>query len=343
MNSVFSTDISHPEINIGKNSKSFNFLMFIIFIIVVVIIIVVVPWDKLEKKREEMSGGVISQMFAQDSQDVYLKGNVDKIATGNYNLFWNQPTREANVFSNRGDPLYSILLPDTPMNPSPTMLEVSNNYVNNIIDNQVDRKIDKLTFTNPVLTTDNILPKQAQTQTYSKSNPNSNKTKDYETINEKVSKHNDYLAYTETNKQKKNKKVNILDKNSLPSNLPIDIVTNSNPYELASVGKIVATTKETSDNLPMMVDWTPENKLFQMYTDKAINNRDCIRDPASCALGSAGGSRLNDSFVQSTKAVPYVNLDNNYYYPDSYLGNYWIEPSFDISKPYPVILKKDKV
>ena len=102
MDTVFSTDISTPEISLSKDDKGLNFLMFII--VLIVFVIVVVPWDKLGYKNiEGMSGGTLAQIFAQDSQDVYLKGNVDKIATTDFDLFWNQPTRQGmNTFQNRG-------------------------------------------------------------------------------------------------------------------------------------------------------------------------------------------------------------------------------------------------
>ena len=91
-----------------------------------------------------------------------------------------------------------------------------------------------------------------------------------------------------------------------------------------------------------MTSWNPQDYLFQGYMNRAINDKNCLHDPASCT-GFAGGARLPDGFVQSTKTVPNVNLDGNYFYPDSYVGSYWIEPNFDINKPYPVILNGDKV
>jgi hypothetical protein len=358
MDSVFSSEISPPEINIGnKEDKAFNFFLFII--VIITFIIVVVPWDKINSKKiEGMSGGTLAQMFAQDSQDVYLKGNVDKLATGNATLMFNQPTRQLNTFQNRGQPMYSILLPDTSMNPTNDIMEVSNNYVNNVIDNEVYRKENKLTFSNPVLTLDNVLP--------SKTKPKINslapkETNDYETVNNDVDEleQTNYLTFpeakrtkdtqkttktTKTNKTKKSKSVPTVPENILPSSLPIDVISNSNPYELSKVAKQVAKTKKTADNLPALTNWTPQDYLFQAYTDRAINDRDCIKNPASCGSG-AGGSRLNDAFVQSTKAVPYVNLDGNYFYPDSYTGHYFNDNfnGLNIMKPYPVILDKDKV
>jgi hypothetical protein len=339
------SDISPPQISLGRDDKPFVFFMFII--IIIVFVIVVVPWDKLGKNTEEMTGGTISQMFAQDSQDVYLKGNIDKLATGNFNLFWNQPTRGANVFVNRGQPMYSIILSDTPMNSNPTMLADSNNYVDNIINNQVNKKEEKLTFSNPVLTLDNLL---------AKSQINSltpNEVKDYETVNGDDQTKSDYLSFPEASNlirstgtkhilpkhtqpkhtlPKQSKFVPTLPSYILPSSIPINVVANSNPYELSKVPKQAAVKKSTCDNLPNLTNWTPEDKLFQAYTNRNLNQKNCILDPASC-IGFAGGRRLDD-FVQTTKAVPNVNLDGNYYYPDSYVGSYFIDPNFDINKPY---------
>lgn len=352
MDTDFSTDITIPKISIGKNDKGFNFIMFIFVLIAFVII--VVPWDKLGMNQENMSGGTIAQMFAQDSQDVYLKGNVDKIATGNATLLFNQPTRELNTFNNRGQSMYSILLPDTNGNSTPNMLEVSNNYVNNIINNELYKKENKLTSTNQVLTLNNILPSKSPTN----QNVNSltpKETKDYETINGEEQEKTDYLSLLESNKSTKFSKPNKSNKlnkssksskslpsNVLPSSLSIDVVANSNPYELAKVAKQVANSKKTADNLPPMTNWTPQDYLFQGYIDRAINDKNCILDPGSCT-GFAGGARLPDGFVQSTKAVSNVNLDGNYFYPDSYVGSYWTEPNFDINKPYPYIPNANKV
>mgnify|MGYP003386012779 CR=1 FL=1 len=66
---------------------------------------------------EGMSGGTLTQLFAQDAQDVNLKGNVDQLATGNFNLFWNQPSRISQG-TQRGTPLPKIRLPHTSMNPN---------------------------------------------------------------------------------------------------------------------------------------------------------------------------------------------------------------------------------
>lgn len=360
---LFSDNISSPEISIGKDNKGFNFLMFIILLIT--FIIVVVPWDKLGMSQENMSGGTVAQMFAQDSQDVYLKGNVDRLATGNFNLFWNQPTREANVFQNRGQPLYSILLPDTPKNPNPTMLEVPNNYINDIVNNKFNKKLNELRSRNQVLTLNDVSSNQSGLNSDLKSNNKSNdksnvkslipiETTNLEKVNGEELEQTDYLSLPETPKTSKSTKstkstksiksnsIPTLENNQLPSSLPIDVLANSNPYELTRVAKQVSDTQKTANNLPPMTNWNPQDYLFQAYMNRAINDKNCRLDPASCT-GFSGGARLPDGFNQSTKAVPYVNLDGNYFYPDSYVGSYWIEPNFDINKPYPWIPNGNRV
>lgn len=89
--------------------------------IILILVIVLVIIYFLSKYTEHMSGGTLTQLFAQDAQDVYLKGNVDQLATGNFMLYWNQPTRVASGYSwgngvpNRGQ-LVSTLPPVQPNN-----------------------------------------------------------------------------------------------------------------------------------------------------------------------------------------------------------------------------------
>jgi hypothetical protein len=323
MDPILSSDMSVSEINMSKDDKTFYFLIFII----ICVFIIIVVWNNLYKNRENMSGGTVAQMFAQDSQDVYLKGNVDKLATGNFTLMFNQPTRQANTYLNRGSPLYSVVLPDTPMNPTKNIYEIPNDYTDKITGKKI--KVDELTFTNPVLKLDYVLPnkiineeKHAKTKTKTK-NETKNEIKS-DNLTQPIEKKNVEM----------NKKTPTLDENILPSNLPLSVVGNSNPYELGKVAKQVAQTTKTAENLPQMTQWTPENYLFQAYMDNSINNKNCIKDPGSCT--AFYGTRLADGFVQSTKAVPYVNLDDNIFYPDSYVGSYYNDNmSFNIMKPYP--------
>jgi len=250
INSNYESSI--PEISLGKTNKLFNFFMFII--IIIIFFIIIVPWKNLNSNvQENMSGGTLTQLFSNDSQDVYLKSNVDKLATGNFDLYWNQPTRVANTFQNRGTPLPSIILPETQMNPNNSPEVISNNY------------------------TDYILNK-------TKSDCPCNKSKSKEQIYEKE------------------------DNLILPNN----------------------------KNSQKITEMTPRDYLYQSTYDNLLNNKDCNKDPASCG-GGAGGFRLGEDFIQPTKAKPFVNLDGNLFYPDSYVGSYFIEPNFDIVKPYPVM------
>ena len=90
-------------------------------IIILILILVLVLIYFFSKYIEPMSGGTLTQLFAQDAQDIYLKGNVDQLATGNFMLYWNQPTRVASGYSwgngvpNRGQ-LVSTLPPVKPTN-----------------------------------------------------------------------------------------------------------------------------------------------------------------------------------------------------------------------------------
>lgn len=331
-----SSDISLP--GLGSDNKAFNFFMFLLLI--VLFIIITVPWNSIPATRENMSGGTLTQLFAQDSQDVYLKGNVDKLATGNYTLFFNQPTRVANTFQNRGSPLSSFVLPDTPMNPNPYAYQVSNGYTDNILNKQASRD----TFTNPIFALKNVKPvlnkklKKSKVQAILPG-----ETKDYETVNGEKQPESDYLVESEPklipksdNKVKISNSVPTIPDNVLPSSLqmPPNPLMPPNPYEMAKVAQQVAVKEDTANNLPPMTQWAPRDYLYQAYYDNLLYNKNCINDPGSCGSWF-GGSRLGEDFNQATKAKAFVSLDGNTYYPDSYTGSYFMEPNFDIMRPIP--------
>lgn len=93
--------------------------LFIIMYILLAIVIIIVLYNYLFPMKEGMSGGTLTQLFAQDSQNAYLNSAEPKIQSGNFKLFWNQPTR----VSQRGVPTTSTIseisnnLPQTNMNP----------------------------------------------------------------------------------------------------------------------------------------------------------------------------------------------------------------------------------
>lgn len=60
---------------------------------------------------EHMTAGTLTQLFAVDAQNKALNGDVDQTATGNYNLFWGQPSRVASTYPNRGQLLPSTVFP----------------------------------------------------------------------------------------------------------------------------------------------------------------------------------------------------------------------------------------
>lgn len=363
---------SESNFNMGSDDKKFNYFMFIILIII--LFIITVYCNKLylcdNDKKEGMSGGTLTQLFAQDSQDVYLKSNVDKLATGNFRMMWNEPTMITQSFQNRGSPLSTFILPDTSMNPNPYALEASNNYVDSVL----NTRAKPANFTNPVLSLKDVLPVQDSKQyssdsTHSgpKPRPRPRKTVsntkarksnvipmessdsgNYENVRTEIPRSSDYSAQTDNQEQTKplrpTNSVPTIPNNILPSSLPMPSNPNlpPNPYELANVAKQVATTEKTANNLPPMTQWKPLDYLYQGYYDNLLYNKNCIKSPASCGNNS-GGFRLGEDFNEPTKALPYVQIDNNILYPDSYTGTYFIEPNFDIMKPFPVILDKDRV
>lgn len=241
------------------NRQTFNFCS-IILLIILLFTIVIILWN--EQKKEGMTAGTLTQLFSNDSQDVYLKSNVDKLATGNFDLYWNQPTKIANTFMNRGTPLPTIILPNTQLNPNAkTISSIPNNY------------------------TDYIQEKSKYTMNNSNSNLNSNSS--------------------ESNFQ-----------------LILPKKPNSN----------------FNSNQQNQLEYKPEPRdyLFESTYNNLLFNKNCLKDPASCGGGS-GGFRLGEDFNQSTKAREFVNLNGKLFYPDSYVGSYFIEPNFDIMKPYPFI------
>lgn len=330
--------------NFGSNDKAFNFFLFIM--ILIIFFIIILPWDSILKSQENMSGGTLTQLFAKDSQDVYLNNNVDRIATGNWTLAFNQPTRVANTFMNRGSPLGSLVLPDTSMNPNPYAYQASNNYVDNIL----DRKAKKVQFTNPVLNNQNNLTNQdvesnqitqlvkpiLPSDPKQNKNENKNQSLDYLSYSDDIQLNSDANSNTNT--------VPTIPDNILPSSLPMPSNPNKppNPYELANVAKQVAVKKSTADNLPVMTRWQPIDYLYQDMYNNLLYNKDCIKSPSSCGGGS-GGFRLGEDFNEPTKTVPFVNIDGNSFYTDSYVGSYFIEPSFDGNKPYPFIPEQNRV
>ncbi len=80
------------------------------FVIVLILVIIVMFLFYNHKKLEHMTAGTLTQLFATDAQNTYLNGDVNGTATGNFNLYWNQPTRVASTYPNRGQLLPATII-----------------------------------------------------------------------------------------------------------------------------------------------------------------------------------------------------------------------------------------
>lgn len=113
--STTSTDIFDSSKSLSSSDNKSNNSKTWIFILIVLALFGFLYYILSKSaEAEHMSGGTLSQMYAQDMQDTYLKGNVDQLATGNYLLHWNHPTRIASGYGfgngtpNRGQLLSTI-------------------------------------------------------------------------------------------------------------------------------------------------------------------------------------------------------------------------------------------
>jgi hypothetical protein len=197
-------------------NNEFKYYIIIFLILILFIIIYRVSF----REKEHMTGGTLTQLFANDSQDTYLKGNVDNLATGNFNLYWNDPTRVTGTFPNRGTLLPAVIMPQV-----------------NAIEN-----------------------------------------------------HND------------------------PNNLDIKLTDQKFKY------------KELEAH---------DNNSINSYLQTNCGEK-CLTNPAACGNGE-GGYRLGSDFVKPSTVKPFVSLQGNVYYPDQYVGQYWLQPTPDIMEPLPVV------
>lgn len=217
--------------------KKFNYWLLII-VTVGIIFFIITKTNKENKSddREHMTAGTLTQMFANDGQDTYLKGDVNNVATGNFNLYWNQPTRVASTYPNRGQLLPSVALPmvaaiENGNNPQTTGIELTNNEAERMAYNELLKKV----------------------------------------------------------------------------------------------------YKDKMDKLQKYIDDPKANNPSQSSCGE-----NCYVNPAACGNGH-GGYRLGSGFVESSTAKPFVSIQGNVYYPDEYVGQYWIQPVPDIMKPLPVV------
>jgi hypothetical protein len=303
-----------------NQSKSNNTLY-----IILVVVVVIVFYFLYGTSMENMTGGTLTQLFANDSQDTYLKGNVDKLATGKFDLFWNQPTRIANTFLNRGSPL-----------PSNKSVEVSNN-------NQDLKSLKSV----PSI---NVLPLVISEQT-GNSIPSINILatpiiESSQEINELPSINNGELTNIEESNASPTEVNEIV--NELTGNI-IDSI-NENNDEVVSLdmnnmklsGSEIANTMNDIQNSIDIIN-KQDNRRASKCNGQCNNPKSCLKkckkDPASCG-GGEGGYRLETGFIDASSLPAYEQIDGNTVYPDSYVGSYWVNPIPDISEPYPVIVNR---
>jgi hypothetical protein len=104
------------DILVSKNNSNWIYILILIALFVFLVYY-------LTNTAEHMTAGTLTQLYAQDMQDTYLKGNVDQLATGNFLLKYNHPTRVSSGYGygngvpNRGQLLSTI--PQVSVNPNP--------------------------------------------------------------------------------------------------------------------------------------------------------------------------------------------------------------------------------
>jgi len=96
------TTVTSGSPNSNSNTKS--------FVIVLILILIILFFFYNKKSLEHMTAGTLTQLFATDAQNKSLNGNTDYSATGDFNLYWNQPTRVASTYPNRGQLLPATII-----------------------------------------------------------------------------------------------------------------------------------------------------------------------------------------------------------------------------------------
>ena len=115
----------------SNNNEIFITYLIIIFIILIIVLIFYNLFhDVKTNKQENMTNGTLTQLFANDAQDMHLKGNIDQYASGDFQLNWNHPTRLTNTMTNRGKLYKRDILVNKP-------IQLIKNNVND--DNHSDR------------------------------------------------------------------------------------------------------------------------------------------------------------------------------------------------------------
>lgn len=132
----------------GSSNKNNYFNVVVIIIVAIIIYYWFFDSPKNNNdKKEHMTAGTLTQLFATDAQNKALNGDVDRTATGNFNLYWGQPTRVASTYPNRGQLLPSTIISQVAAKENgnnPKELDINLNY-DESYSNQLDKKVKKLT------------------------------------------------------------------------------------------------------------------------------------------------------------------------------------------------------
>lgn len=128
----------------------FCFSMFAILFLVAVLYFTVFKKKSNETEQENikepMTSGTLTQLFATDAQNKALNGDTDDTATGNFNLYWGQPTRVASTYPNRGQLLPATIISQVAAQQNgndPNKLDINLNKDMSYSD-QLNQKVNKL-------------------------------------------------------------------------------------------------------------------------------------------------------------------------------------------------------
>lgn len=138
--------ISLDTLQSDKSSDKNNIYYWIFIVIIIIIIYFWWNSSKKNQKLEHMTAGTLTQMFAVDAQNKALNGDVNELATGNYNLYWGQPSRVASTYPNRGQLLPATMISRVAAEQNgnnPNKLDINLNY-DQTYAQQLDGKAKKL-------------------------------------------------------------------------------------------------------------------------------------------------------------------------------------------------------
>lgn len=302
-------DIDLSSTSSSNTNKTSNNNLYLFFIVIGIIVIYLYASGKMEN----MSGGTLTQLFSNDSQDTYLKSNVDNLATGQFDLYWNQPTRIANTFLNRGSPL--------PVGNSVPSLNVVK--VDEILNNDFNDNIDINEIAN--VNQENI-----------------ENIEDIEDTDDIINTNSPSNMVNEINKMHEKSEINSNTQNVMKKILNLSGCSKCNGRCNGGCNsKCNSNVKNIMKNESKSSTCSKCNRRCNggCNNDPRSYIEKCRTNPSSCG-GGAGGYRLETGFVEASRLPALQKIEEKIVYPDSYVGSYFINPIPDIAQPYPVMLDR---